>query len=155
MIKSFASRPLCYVVFKSDSSPPNNKFCGQRYITIGATLRIRLLPRVPDGEPHTRPGMQDTGLGEEFVGQFRHPLPHHIRSLAATAELPMPKANDMGSERIWRRAVRRHGVISEIPGDDLRELLPDFGNRHVPSLSKCFLDFPQLCLHSIPSRLPS
>src|SRR6202047_2256702 len=37
----------------------------------------RLLPRVSDGEAHTRPRMQDSRRGEELVGQFRpaHPLP--------------------------------------------------------------------------------
>src|SRR5271165_6945594 len=46
-------------------------------------------------------------------------------------------------------------MISEISGDDLREPLPNFGNWHVPSLSQRLSDFQQLCLHSIPARLPS
>jgi hypothetical protein len=85
--------------------------------------------------------MQDPGLWEKFVGQLRHSLPHQVRPLAAPAQLPMPQDNDMVSERIQRRAVGRHGVVSEVTPDDLREPFPDFRNRHVPPLSQLFLDF--------------
>ena len=43
--------------------------------SVQAGFPHRLLPRVFDGKAHTRPGMQDLGLGEKFVGQFRHPRP--------------------------------------------------------------------------------
>jgi hypothetical protein len=44
--------------------------------------------------------MQDTGLWEKFVSQFRHPFPHHVRSLAAPAKLPVPQDNDMIAKRM-------------------------------------------------------
>src|SRR5271166_1466172 len=60
--------------------------------------RIRLLPRVSDGEPLAWPQMKDLRLGEELVGQFRHPRPCQSRSLTAPAQPTMPEGDDMISE---------------------------------------------------------
>src|ERR1700687_5546780 len=66
----------------------------------------------------------------------------------------MPENEDVVSKRAQRRAVGRHGVVSEIAGDDLAEPFPGLRDRHVPSLSQPFLDLPQLRAHAVATRLP-
>src|SRR5271166_3523386 len=107
-----------------------------------------------DGEPHAWPRMKDLRLGEELVGQFRHPRPYQSRSLTASAQPPMPEHNDMISECGQRQAVGRHGVVGEVTGDDLTKPFSRFGDRPVRALSKRLLDFPELRFHAIPARLP-
>src|SRR5467141_2091125 len=93
----------------------------------------RLLPRVSDGEAHIRPGMKDARLGEKIVGQLRHPRPHQSCLLTAPTETPVPENGDVVAECADRRAVRRHGVVSEISGDDLAKPVPGFRNQTVPT----------------------
>ena len=109
----------------------------------------RLLPRVSDGKAHTRPGMKDPRFGEKLVGELRHARPHQVRLLTAPAEAAVPEDGDVVAERTDRRTVRRHGVIGEIPGDDLPESFPGLRDRHVPSLPQSFLDLPQLGAHAV------
>jgi putative transposase len=110
----------------------------------GPNSGTRLLPRVSDGEAHIRPGMKDPWLGEKVIGKLRHPRPHQPCLLTAPAETPVPENGDVVAECADRRAVRRHGVVSEIAGDDLAEPSPGVGDRQVPSLPQPFLDLPQL-----------
>src|SRR6266446_2722034 len=56
----------------------------------------------------------------------------------------MPENEDVVSKRAQRRAVGRHGVVSEISGDDLREPFPGFRNWPVHSPSQRLLDLPEL-----------
>jgi hypothetical protein len=109
----------------------------------------RLLPRVSDGKAHTRPGMKDPRSGEKVVDQLRHSRPHQVRLLTAPAEAAVPEDGDVVAERADRRTVRRHGVVGEIPGDDLPEPFPGLRDRQVPSLPQPFLDLPQLGAHAV------
>jgi hypothetical protein len=109
----------------------------------------RLLPRVPDGEAHIRPGMKDARLVEKIVGKLRHPRPHQACFLTVPAETPVPENGDVVAECADRRAIRRHGVVSEITGDDLAEPFPGVRDRHVPSLPQPFLDLLQLGAHAV------
>src|SRR6202023_1724594 len=52
----------------------------------------------------------------------------------------MPENEDVVSKRAQRRAVGRHGVVSEIAGDDLREPFPGFRNWPVHSMPQPLLD---------------
>src|ERR1700694_125176 len=114
----------------------------------------RLLPRVSDGKAYTGPGVQDTRLGEELVRQLRHLRPYQPRSLAAPAQPPMPEDDDVVAKCSNRRAIGRHGVVGEIPADDLPEPFPGFRNWPVHSSSQRFLDFPELRTHAVAARLP-
>ena len=73
--------------------------------------------------------MKDLRLGEELVGQFRHPRPCQSRSLTAPAQPTMPEGDDMISECGQRQAVGWHGVIGEIARDDLGKPFPFSGRR--------------------------
>src|SRR5208283_890069 len=92
-------RSLCYVALKCQHPALAAAPDARRHISADSTLRTRLLPRVSDGKPHARPGMQDTGHREKFVGQLRHPRPTHARPLAAPALLPIPEDKDMVTKR--------------------------------------------------------
>ena len=61
----------------------------------------------------------------------------------------MPENEDVVSKRAQRRAVGRHGVVSEIAGDDLREPFPGFRNWPVHSPSQRLLDLPELGVHAV------
>ena len=101
--------------------------------------RIRLLPRVIDGESHARPGMKDLRFWEKRVGDLRHPLPDHPRPLATPAQLPMPEDNDVVAKRGQRQAVGRHGVIGEIAADDLCQPFSRLGDWPMPAPSQRLL----------------
>src|SRR3954447_8351004 len=109
----------------------------------------RLLPRVSDGKAHIRPGMKDPRLGEKLVDQLCHARPHQVRLLTAPAEAAMPEDGDVIVECADRRAVRRHGMVGEIPGDDLPKPFPGFRDGQVPSLPQPFLDLPQLGAYAV------
>jgi integrase len=66
----------------------------------------------------------------------------------------VPENGDVVAECADRRAVRRHGVVCEITGDDLAEPFPGVRDRQVPSLPQPFLDLPQLGAHAVATRLP-
>jgi len=73
--------------------------------------------------------MKAPRLGEKVVGQLRHPRPHQAHLLTAPAETPVPENGDVVAECADRRAVRRHGVVGEIPSDDLPEPFPGVRDR--------------------------
>ena len=51
----------------------------------------------------------------------------------------MPEDDDVVSKCSNRRAIGWHGMVGEIPGDDLRKPFPGFRDRPVHSLSQCLL----------------
>src|SRR5271155_3211085 len=111
----------------------------------GPNSGARLLPRVS----RTRPGMKDPWLREKVIGQLRHPRPHQACLPTAPAETPVPENGDVIAECAERRAVRRHGVVSKITGDDLPEPFPGIRDGQVPPLPQPFLDLPQLRAHAV------
>ncbi len=141
------SRPACSALNGPD-------FHWQAHSSFPLAPRIRLLPRVSDGEPHAWPRMKDLRLGEELVGQFRHPRPCQSRSLTASAQPTMPEDDDMISECGQRQAVGRHGVVGEVTGDDLSKPFPRFGDRPVRALSQRLLDLPELRAHAVAPGFP-
>ena len=104
----------------------------ERHINAYATLRIRLPPWVFDVEAHARPWVKDTRLGEPVVRQLADPIPGHPILLAASPERPPPQVGDVVTERRRCPRIRRHGVISKEPGNDLpyRRFTPALANRH-------------------------
>src|SRR6266536_2344125 len=73
--------------------------------------RIRLLPRVRDGEAPIGPGMKDTRLWEPVVNQAVHPSPGELGHVAASGENPSPALGDVGPEHRECAKVGRHRVV--------------------------------------------
>ena len=82
--------------------------------------RIRLLPRVADGEALIGPRMADARLWKPYVGQLHDLIPSDPPLLAAAAERAPPAAGDLISECHERTIVGRPGVIVEVALDDTR-----------------------------------
>ena len=99
-------------------------------------------------------GCRIRGLGRELVRQLRYLRPYQACPLAAPAQPPMPEDDDAVAKCSDRRAIGRHGMVGEIPGDDLPEPFPGFRNWPVHSSSQRFLDFPELPTHAVAARLP-
>src|SRR6202142_2754377 len=70
--------------------------------SVRASLCIRLLPRVPDGETLVGPGMKDSRLWEPVIRQLRHSSPGDTPFLTASAELPAPAVGDLGPQQSLR-----------------------------------------------------
>src|SRR5580700_11329508 len=56
--------------------------------------RIRLPPRMSDGEAPIRPRMKNVGLRKPIVGKLLHSIPWDIALVAAAAESPPPAPDD-------------------------------------------------------------
>src|SRR5215831_12490541 len=81
--------------------------------------RIRLPPRVCNGEALIRPRMEDTRFGEPVVNQLVHPSPGEIGLLTASVEYPMPASGDLGPEHCECPSVHGHRVVVEVAADDM------------------------------------
>src|SRR5262249_14603654 len=71
-----------------------------RHINVDATLSIRLLPRVFDGEAPVRPWMKDARRGKPFGNQLRRP--RHVKPsfwLAAEACVARGRPRNAGTLR--------------------------------------------------------
>ena len=77
--------------------------------------RIRLPPRVFDGEPQVGPGMKDFRFRQPVVSQLPHPLPCGGVLLATPPQAASPQARHMITEGAQRRAVGRHCVVTKNP----------------------------------------
>ncbi len=75
-------------------------------------MKVRGLARKEE-RSHNQPAK-----GDVIPGQVH---PEQSRRLTAAAECPQPQPEDMSSESRQCRVVRRHGVIGEVPTDDLRQ----------------------------------
>src|SRR5712691_9343490 len=116
--------------------------------------RIRLPPRVGDGESLVWPRMTDVRFGKPVGGQFQHPSPGESTVLtAATKSLP-PGSDDLVSERHERPEVRRHCVVVEVAGDDLPQPFPLLGDRLMHAPPHLLFYRPELCSHAVPPGLP-
>src|SRR6266536_6030519 len=73
--------------------------------------RIRLPPRVCDGEAIARPRMEDDRFREPVVRQLRHPCPRDSILVAATPQRSPPEVDDMVPEHGQCTGVSRHGVV--------------------------------------------
>src|SRR6266511_5313181 len=90
--------------------------------------RIRLPPRVCNGEALIRPRMEDTRFGEPVVNQLVHPSPGEIGLLTASVEYPMPASGDLGPEHCECPSVHGHRVVVEVAADDMPQPPSLFGN---------------------------
>src|ERR1700757_3702457 len=90
--------------------------------------RIRLPPRVFDGEPLVWPGMKDFRFGQPVLSQLRHPLPRRSVLLATPPEAASPQTRHVVAKGAQRRAVGRHSMVGEEPSDDLPQPAPLFGD---------------------------
>jgi hypothetical protein len=90
-------RPVGYVAFKIQFSAAEGRV--GRHINADATLSIRLLPRVFDGEAPVRPWMKDARR-ERLVGdQLLHPVPRKAVFLAAPPKRTTPEVGQVMPER--------------------------------------------------------
>ena len=86
--------------------------------------RIRLPPRVCDGETIARPGVKDGRFREPGVHELRHPVPRHPILLATTPQRTPPEVGDMVPEHMQRLTVGGHCVVVEVAVDDVPQPFP-------------------------------
>src|SRR5215469_8313827 len=128
--------------------------CAPRTDPYVRNSRIRLPPRVFDGEPLVWPGVKDFRSRQPVVSQLRHPLPRGSILLATPPQATSPQTCHVIAEGAQRRAVGRHSVVGEEPSDDLLQPAPLSGDRLMHPPSQLFLNFLELCAHSVWPGLP-
>ena len=75
MMRSDQYGPITYVALENPFMAQTAAIEADRHINAYATLRIRLPPRVVDGEALVGPRMADTRSWEKVSDQLRHPFP--------------------------------------------------------------------------------
>jgi hypothetical protein len=116
--------------------------------------RIRLPPRVFDGEALLRPGMKDARLGEPVGGQLLQPIPRDAAPLAASSQRAAPESDHMVPEASQRPIVGRDRVVGEVATHDPLQPCPLLGDRLMPTPSQPLLDLLEPCLHAVTPGLP-
>src|SRR5947208_12111279 len=81
--------------------------------------RIRLPPRMFDGEAVAGPGVENAGLGKKVGGQRFNPFPRKAVLLTAPPKHASPEADRVEPEGPQCRKIRWHCVIGEKAGYDL------------------------------------
>ena len=107
-----------------------------------------------DGEALIGPGVKDARFGQPAFDQLFHTPPTREVFLTAAAQRTPPHFGDTMTERIDGMAVRRHGVIVEVAGDDLLQPFSRFDDRLVHPLSQLLLDRLELRPHAVASACP-
>jgi len=97
--------------------------------------RIRLPPRVFDGETLIGPRVLDARTRKPLSSHLRHVRPRLAVFLAATPKSAQPEIADIVVERHKRAEIGRHRVVGEVASDNLPKPGPLLGNRlmHVGS----------------------
>src|SRR6201997_3917462 len=90
--------------------------------------RIRLPPRVCNGEALIRPRMEDTRFGGPVVNQLVHPSAGEIGLLTASVEYPMPASGDLGPEHCKGPRVHERRAGVELAADARPQPPSSFGN---------------------------
>src|SRR5215831_2639496 len=116
--------------------------------------RIRLPPRVPDGEALVGPRMGDARPGEPTTGERGDPRPCRAILLAAPPKRAQPQARDMIAERDQGLRVGRHRVIGEEPAHHLAQPTSLLIRREVQPSSQPIPDRRQPRAHPVSARLP-
>src|SRR5215471_7988151 len=88
-------------------------FGAERHISTGATLRIRLLPRVSDGKSLFGPRVEDARPRKPVVSVHVNPGPGSVSLLATSAKLTSPSVYHPVPELHQGMAIGRDGVIPE------------------------------------------
>ena len=86
-----------------------------------ASNRIRLPPRVFNGEALMRPRVEDARFGEPVVGEPADLRPGHAVLMAAPPERTPPNVRDVVAEGRERAAVGRRRMVVEEARDHLLE----------------------------------
>src|SRR4051794_21224309 len=120
----------------------------------GRDYRIRLPPRVSDGEASLRPGVKDVRLGEPILGQLRDPQPCRAVLLAPAPKRASPEIGHVVAEGLERATVRRHPMVSEVAGDDLLQPASLDGDRLMHAPPQGLLDRPDCRPHAVAPALP-
>src|SRR5262245_56088689 len=116
--------------------------------------RIRLPPRVCDGEANARPRMEDDRFWEPVVHQLRHPCPRDPILLATLHYRASPEVVDMVPEYMQCMGVGRHCVVVEVAADDVPQPFPLCGDRLVHAPPHFLFDHLELRSHAVPSGPP-
>ena len=110
--------------------------------------RIRLPPRVCDGEASARPRMEDDWFREPGVHQLRHLCPRDPIFLASTPQRMPPKVSDVVPEHRQCAAIGRHCMVVEVAADDPSQPLPLLGDRLVHASPHLLFDHLELRPHA-------
>src|SRR5882724_6117843 len=116
--------------------------------------RIRLPPRVCDGEAIAWPRMEDDWFREPGVHQVRHPSPCEPILLAATPQRAPPEIGDMMPEHMQCMSVGWHCVVVEVATDNGPQPLSLLGDRLVHAPPQFRFDHLELRVHAVPPGLP-
>jgi hypothetical protein len=92
-------RSISYVAFKILFAALDVAMGTGGHINADATLSIRLLPRVFDGEALVRPWMKNARRGKPVGDQLRHPVPRKAVFLAAPPKRTTPEVGHIMPER--------------------------------------------------------
>src|SRR5215831_6497171 len=120
----------------------------------GRLSRIRLPPRVCDGETITWPRMEDVRFREPVVHQLRHPSPRHPILLAAPPKRAPPEVSDMVPEHVQCVGIGRHCVVIEVTVDDIAQPFPLSRDRLVHAPPHLLFDHLELRSHAVRPGLP-
>src|SRR6516165_729478 len=116
--------------------------------------RIRLPPRVCDGEAIARPGVKDARFRKPVVRKLRHPCPRHPVLLTATPQRTPPEVDDVVPEHMQGTAVGRHCVVVEVAANDVMQPLSLFRDRLVHAPPHLRFDRLELRSHAVRPGLP-
>src|SRR6266498_3148295 len=116
--------------------------------------RIRLPPRVCDGEAIARPRVEDDRFRKPVVRQLRHPCPCDPILLAAKPQRAPPEVDNMVPEHVQCPRIGRHCVIVEVAADDVPQPLSLFGNWLMHAPPHLLFDHLELRLHAVSPGLP-
>src|SRR6266516_694570 len=116
--------------------------------------RIRLPPRVCDGEAIARPRVEDDRSRKPVVRQLRHPCPCDPILLAAKPQRAPPEVDNMVPEHVQCPRIGRHCVIVEVAADDVPQPLSLFGNWLMHAPPHLLFDHLELRLHAVSPGLP-
>src|ERR1700730_7451814 len=116
--------------------------------------RIRLPPRVCDGEALARPRMEDDRFRKPVVRQLRHPCPRDPILLAATPQRTPPEVGDMVPEHVQCPRIGRHCVVVEVAANDVPQPFPLNWDRLVHAPPHLLFDHLELRPHAVAPGLP-
>src|SRR5262249_41738144 len=116
--------------------------------------RIRLPPRVCDGEARAWPGMKDCWFREPVVCQLRHPLPREPILLTPPPQRASPQVGDVMAEHDQCPGIGMHGMVVEVALYDIPQPFPLRGDRLVHAPPHLLFEHLELRPHAVRTGLP-
>src|ERR1039458_8450819 len=98
--------------------------------------------------------MEDARLGEPVVRQSPYAVPSEPVILTSPPKRAPPQVDDPVPKRAKRPAVSRDCIIGKVPGYDLPQPFPLFGNRMVHSTPELRLNVQELRPQAVAPGLP-